>query len=193
MLPQHGLFVGCEIYAVCFNTSLPPVVETFVWLVINEHSDINGSAEVASVVLTYVSAMENVQPRRERIMWDACEGLPATQTFTGNVVHFQWICSEVSRLSEIERPMTEVSRSDKWGLLYGLNVEPLQAMECRWLGVTMKKSLSSHSPGRMGIYTSMQLGRGGVVGYYYESLGYENLTRLQHTTKTYKEEFMQVI
>lgn len=58
-------FVGCRIGAVCFHSSLPLFVETFLRQVLNEESDIKGSARVLAAVLTYVLEMVGIQVRRK--------------------------------------------------------------------------------------------------------------------------------
>lgn len=78
------------------------------------------------------------------------------------------------------------------GMLYGLKVETLVAVNCRTLGVTLRKVLINHPPAGSGILPARWFTKDDVVGYYYGALVYENMTKRQHTKKTSGESFMQV-
>lgn len=65
MLLRDPLFVGCDIDVVCFNESLRSVVETFACQVLNQDSDIKGSAEVVAAARTYVSTKEGIHVSRK--------------------------------------------------------------------------------------------------------------------------------
>lgn len=67
----------------------------------------------------------------------------------------------------------------------------LLAVECRALGLTLKKSLVIFCKWGTGIFAAKPFGMGDVVGEYYEKLVYDNMTQLQPTTKTYRETLMQ--
>lgn len=71
----------------CFNTSLPSILEIFTRQVLNEDSEMKGSAEVVSAVRAYVSMIDRIQARRKRFMYDALAKLPSTQSFTGHSVN----------------------------------------------------------------------------------------------------------
>lgn len=87
IFPKHQRFAGREIDALCFNISLLSDVETFTRQVLNEGLNMNGSAEMDVRVRTYVSAMDRIEARRKRVMWDAPVGLSAMESFPRYIVH----------------------------------------------------------------------------------------------------------
>lgn len=64
----HQWLFGCEIDALCFEASLPSVVETFALQVLIKDSYINGSAEVFAQALTILSVLDRIQGKEKRMM-----------------------------------------------------------------------------------------------------------------------------
>lgn len=86
---SKGLTVcGVRDWAVCFNVSLPSVLVTSQWQVLKGNLNVKGSAELAIAAWMYVSAMNGIQARREKKVWDLPVGLPAPQARPGHVSHF---------------------------------------------------------------------------------------------------------
>lgn len=68
--------------------------------------------------------------------------------------------------------------------LYGLEMEVLLEVECRVLGMTVKKLLIYHLQMRNRMFSARHIGKGDVVGYIYGSFVYKSINFHQHTTKT---------
>lgn len=75
---------------------------------------------------------------------------------------------------------------------HGLKAEMLLAVECSAIGVTLKKSSIQHPNAGRGVFAARPIGKGTVVGYYYGSLVYEDLSAAGSRLKTYGENIMKV-
>lgn len=70
MLSNCGQFLACEIEVLCFNMSLPSVVEAFAKLVLHEDSNVKGSAEGVTLArwCMYVSARDQIKASKNRLI-----------------------------------------------------------------------------------------------------------------------------
>lgn len=66
----------------------------------------------------------------------------------------------------------------------------LLAVQCGGPAVTFKKSLINHPQVETWTFVGMMFGMENVVGYYYDSLMYNDKTQPQHTTKMHGEAFL---
>lgn len=72
-----------DIYDVCFHALLPFVGATIVQEGLSKDMNINGSGQVVATGRKYVSAMDRIQARRNRLIWDPFARLPAMKLFWG--------------------------------------------------------------------------------------------------------------
>lgn len=89
-------------------------MQTFASQRLNEDSDIMTTVEEVSAARTYVSAMNEIQTRRKRLMWDGLARLLATQIFPGHAVGFLMGCFKDPSPFDMERHVTFVRWSKKW-------------------------------------------------------------------------------
>lgn len=61
ILPKHQQVVRSFVHAVRFNALLQAIVEPFVQQVMNENSDINGTAAVTAAANMYAYAIKGIQ------------------------------------------------------------------------------------------------------------------------------------
>lgn len=71
------------------------------------------------------------------------------------------------------------------GAFHILDVEKLLTHDALVQEITVKKSRFSHHEYGVGLFATKTAGKNKVVGYYYGSLVYENVTKLRHETNTY--------
>lgn len=88
ILLKHRRFSGREIVAVCLSAPPLSVVGMFVRQLSNEHSDMRGSAEEVAAAQMYLCAMNKIQPKIKRLIWDATAGTSCDKTVS-------WMCCPV--------------------------------------------------------------------------------------------------
>lgn len=120
----------CTLLMLCVQCTTTVCCENVCRQVLNEDSDIKGSAELDAAARTYMSLMDGIQATRKRVMCNVPAGLPATHSFPEHVVHFLSSGFKELSLFGMGRHVTVVKWSEAWwAQLYGLDVETLLSVD----------------------------------------------------------------
>jgi len=213
MTDKHRKFVGCDSDQECTDTGRVALVHIFASQLLNEKSDITGNEETMASAKLYVEEMKAIAIKKRNDAWKVPRGLASTQTFPSYILHWLTVAREArsfiggtaQHMGERERQKTEGTllgrnrfiplnywKEDWRNFLFETHPTQLFAKECVNLGLTVKDSRIAHPDAGKGLFAMRNFGRGEVIGHYYGSLVYSDLTRQPRSMKTYGEGYMAV-
>lgn len=103
MLLQHCRIMGCEIDTDCYNQSYISVEETLLRQALNEDSDITGLEEAVEAAKLFVKAIDVIDARSRKMIWETSLGLSTTQSLPSNITYIFSKCWENWSLFNMEK------------------------------------------------------------------------------------------
>jgi DNA modification methylase len=173
LLPEHRRCVCGDLDPKCAQIGMVQLVEVFAKQVLNEKSDIDGSADVQAAASTFLHGLQSLRARKFKSAWPVPPGFHAVQTLPAHILHFlSGFYSDRSLYASCQN-VPYLDWSPAWrSRLEGIGTDMLLAHELTISGMEIRKSTI---PGAgKGLFTSASVSKGQVIGHYYGTLLYDS-------------------
>ena len=192
-LNKHRRFVGCELDENCLKQSIEGVLKVFAEQVLSDTSDIHGSPELENDCNLYVRYLDAKDKRERHDRWTVPGGLHPVQTFPRHILkHMSSYFMDYSLLDCCKHIPASMWKNIWRHRLETMDYKHLLSAECSAMGVLVQRSNIKHASAGLGVFADKNLGEGQLVGWYYGSLVYSDLSGLPQKYKTYSEGIMCV-
>ena len=190
-LPLHRRCIMGDKDPNCGKFAMRQLVEVYARQLLSDESDIEESDALKKVADTYAHQMDKINAMKDMAVWDIPKGYTPMTSFPPTLVNF--ISSTFQDVSLFNlyrnRPLIE------WPLLWRarfhqMDVNTLLGFELAANNLEMKPSTIPNAGN--GIFTTVRIPPDTVIGYYYGSLVYDNMSVNQsRRPTTYGEGHLQ--
>ena len=192
-LPEHRVFVGCDMDSKCVSSALPSVLDTFSRAVIHKQNDVS----VPDSGLITLERYREIRKDAMQMKLSASRrtipvGLPLYQRFPG------YIHLYLASLIKDYRLMRDFQflPIDKWsatlrGKFHTMDVQSLSAVEALARGLMVMKSTIKHKSAKDGVFTNRDWATGEDIICYYGTLVYRDMS-WEGNTMVYGEGMLSV-
>lgn len=190
-VPEHRVFIGCEPDPACFALAKSAVLKQFAKAALNPSTNIVLSAEAnqaAAVVDSSMPEMPSADP-----LWSPPDGLPLHQCLSPGVMHFLgslWHDAEFVQ-SHMKLPV-HCWHQQYLARLREVDVDILRVADACACSVTIAPSKIRHPSAGLGVFASRTFQKDDIIGAYYGTLVYHDLSSRQHTRKVYGDGVLKV-
>lgn len=147
---------------------------------LNEESDTAGSERAKAVARIYLEAAKAIAAKRFILVQDSPPELSATQILSMHILHFLSNIFKAIILFQFGRRFPVSRLPEKWRSRFQtVDSDAFLDVDCSAGGVTIKKSNIMHWSVGHDVFPARPIGKKGTIKFYYGSLVYKYLTRLQ--------------
>ena len=192
-LDEHRRFVGCDIDGDCVNASMDSVLDVFAAQAINPASDITLDIKGLKAARVFIAFREQSMAKTRRDKWTLAPGLYPVQTFPPHVLQYLSSYFMDYSLQDNLRNVPPSNWSRLWRQrLESADTQSLLSVECNANSVAVQPSRIRNPGAGMGLFATKNFGYNQVVGYYYGSLVYSELSNEPQRFRTYSDGVMGV-
>jgi len=191
-LPKHRKFVGCENDKYCHDVASREVYRRFALYIRHGETDIVIPHKTRSAA-NFLYALHEQAKKRKDIAWKAPEGLPQYQSMPPSIVaavaaqakNPQWMAMYCSIPVHA---WPEAMQST----LHQMDVSELLQADAAACGVFVSDSQIRHPKAGRGCFAARTFMEGDVIGHYFGTLVYHDLTKRSTVSKEYGEGILAV-
>lgn len=175
LLSQHRRCILGDIDPKCHKFAMRQLVEVYARQLLNVESDITGPKELEHAATVFLRQVDRINAGKMQKTWNVPAGYSPMQTFPPEVVHY--ICSTYRDYSlfRYSRGFSMNRWSPQWRARFNqMDLEGIQSFELSRSMLELKQSTIPEAGD--GLFTTVTIPANKVIGYYYGTLVYDNMS-----------------